>query len=294
MENSLPPSSKENFEKFPFPTELQLPCSALHMAGAQGRSCCDIHEARQAKTHPEPSTGPSTSAPGTKFGSTLDYTEEDCCPSWPRSKTAAGSPEGPEPITLAEVQIRRFPSVKMSPTSYGLRRALNSLLGPPRPMGKSPGKCHKPERPRKRGRRLARAYHPPASSPASRTSARGEGKKRSVGTAEADFFPASVSESATPKRGLQKQTSRLCAHRKAGLTAAALCWSLGELESPFAPSLPKSTGGSCLRMAPEHPPSLVPQQLQSLSKPEHEKSAFVGSKLGCICNFLFVPLSLKC
>lgn len=74
---------KVNFEKFPFQLELQLPCPALHMSGPQDRSGFDIHKAQQAKTPPEPSTGPSNSASGTEFGSTLDYTEEDCCLSWP-------------------------------------------------------------------------------------------------------------------------------------------------------------------------------------------------------------------
>lgn len=75
---------KVNFEKFPFQLELQLPCPALHMSGPQDRSGFDIHKAQQAKTHPEPSTGPSNNASGTEFRSTLDYTEEDCCLSWPR------------------------------------------------------------------------------------------------------------------------------------------------------------------------------------------------------------------
>lgn len=96
---------KVNFEKFPFPIELQLCCSAPHRSRPQDRSCFDIHKALQAKTQPEPSSGPSSSASGTKFGRMLDYMEEDCHLSWPQSNPAAGSCEGPEPITLAKVLI---------------------------------------------------------------------------------------------------------------------------------------------------------------------------------------------
>lgn len=116
-----------------------------HTSSLWHRSCFDIHKAQKAKTHPEPPAGPSSRAQGTG------------APVWEHAGLLGTGllPELIQQQDLMKVQSPSWSRCKYaglrveSPTSYGLRLPLNSLLGLPHPRGKSPGKCHKSERPRR-------------------------------------------------------------------------------------------------------------------------------------------------